>query len=143
MARGSARVAAFANVYGAGLPPTPSYNQSSAREGLSGRECALCFLSAKCLLPDFHLGAFAEPAGTEAVWRCRAWKTHKCHSALFSSPLQASSHGVGLSATTGEWLGDCSLSFWRAPVSGGLRVLCVGIGVCFCRAQSTVGTGPS
>lgn len=33
-------------------------------------------------------------------------------------------HGVGLSATTGRWLGYGSLSFWWVPVFGGLRALC-------------------
>lgn len=107
-----------------GLSPTPPCSQSPAREGPSRRKCAFCFLSAKCLLSDFHLGAFAEPAGTDAVWRRHAWKTHQCHSGLFSSPLQVFSHGVGLSATTGEQSGDCSLAFWWAPVSGRLQVLC-------------------
>lgn len=34
---------------------------------------------------DFYLGAFEEPAGAEARWRRCAWKTHQCHSGLFSS----------------------------------------------------------
>lgn len=45
------------------------------------------------------------------------------------------SHGVGLSATTGERLGDGSLSFWWALVSGGLRVLCGYSHLFLCRPE--------
>lgn len=40
------------------------------------------------VLPNFYLGGFEEPAGTEAGWRRRIWKMHQCRSRLFSSPPQ-------------------------------------------------------
>lgn len=69
-------------------------------------------------------GGFAEPAGTEASV-CGDTAPGKIISVtLVYFPLQAFSHGVRLSVTSGERLGDCSLSFWWALVSGGLLVLC-------------------
>lgn len=124
-----------------GLLPTPSCSQSPAREGLGRRECALCSLSAKWLLPDFYLGTLAEPAGTGSV-ATPCLETHQCHSGSFpplferfpvewgSQRQLANGWAVARCHSGGHWFPEGSKCF-------------VGIGICFCHARGTAGTGPS
>lgn len=140
LARGSAGVCCLgsrASVMWVYLPRHLAFRQPEEHRA-EGNVCT-GLLSVRRLSPSFYVGAVSEPAGTEAVWRHHACKTCPCHSDLFSSSsfVPWSKALCNNCRMVGRWLVVILVgaSFRRAPSA--LWVF----GICFCDAQSTVGTG--
>lgn len=107
-----------------GLPASPSCSQSAEREGLSKGDVHSAFLQHRAFCSIFIWGALksqpAQKPGGSATPGKLISVTLVYFPLLFE--LFPMEWGSQRQLANGRAIARCS--FWRAPVSGGLRVLC-------------------